>query len=651
MKKHFLAAIGWTIFFAASSAAQPLTIKGSILIAAPAGQQPDEFAGGHFQVELWRVSYAPDKKDPNVTDIRLLQRVTANINVRLAQGGLQYSIDRTAFVTGLAIIVYAGNQPQNSPLRILGRPDDGHSASKLHSYIADAKKVLGNNIAFGIYSLTNQGLAGTSIDFRVRKVSATPGRPQTFDVFGDIGNAVGDLVDDASNAVKKIVNGVEHTFDQTIDGVSGLAKCAVNDIQGIADAANFFIDEAGKFYYLTQAGLINLILYGNLPRTRDITDQEYAWANAMVYNGTLPRKDKIKIFNFMHLAGDNHRYFTWPAPVGDYIYVNIGDAFDDPMHFTNGTYAAPGQVFIHELGHAWQCGKYGLSGMVQRYFSAPGGLSQTYDPGCAVNNLNSNFNIEQQATLIDRSYAALYYPEKNESYICPFSIAWVEHNVRNGIVFDRNTILAARQMTAVAGAVGGPATGQTFHSGGNPTDGDGYFMVGRTNNSFLYFSNKTRVAAANWGVIRDRFAQANYEFGPLGWPASVEVLLPDGVGYFEKFDHGFIYWHPKYGAFVIMNNIFAPWAKGGWEKGKLGYPVSNLINGANGQGYQKFAGGVIFLDPPPAGKPGEPTTSIRYGNPDAILKESFKLNAGVREMINPQPLPPRVAPKKAYLHE
>ena len=621
--------------------------QGNILISTPAGQGPDQFAGGHFQVELWRVTYAPDKQDGFTTDIYLQQKVNADINVQISQNGLHYTIANAPSGPGLAIIVSVGDQPDNTPLRIFGHPTDGRPADKGHTYKSDAKKFLGRNIVFGIYSL-DQVATTTSADFRVVKPDNS-GRHQTYDLFGDISNAVGDLIDDATKFVTKTINGVVHTFDQTIDGVAGLSKVVADDIKGLANTANFFIDETGRFYYLTAAGLDNLILYGNLPRTRDLTDQEYAWANTMIYNGALPAKSRIKIFNFMHLGGDNHRFYTWPAPTGDYIYVNIGDAFDNPMQYTNSAYPAPGQAFIHELGHSWQCGRYGFANMLVRYFSAPGGLKQTYDPGCPVNNAGSNFNLEQEATLIDRSYVELYYPDKQDAYSCSFSIPWVEQHVRNGVAFGKLSNPAIKEMLAVSGPVGGPANWNIFHSGGNPTDGDGYFMVGRINNGFLHYSNKTKIAACQWGAIRERYIKANYEFGALGWPARTEALLPDGIGYYQKFDHGFIYSHPKYGTYIIMDNIFEPWSKNGWEKGPLGYPISDLETMSNGHSYQKFVGGVIFLNAPSGGNTSVASTVIRTGNPNVIMSEYFKTNVGVRVMINPQPLPPKVAPKNAYI--
>lgn len=124
----------------------------------------------------------------------------------------------------------------------------------------------------------------------------------------------------------------------------------------------------------------------------------------------------------------------------------------------------------------------------------------------------------------------------------------------------------------------GDVTGaKAFPSSGNKADGTGYFMLGTKPNSFFYYVSRTRKAYANWGAIRDKFTQAGYEFGMLGWPNDDEYLLPDGAGYFQRFDHGYIYWHPKFGAHIVKGMIFDNWAKNNWEKGVFGYPVSDEI--------------------------------------------------------------------------
>jgi hypothetical protein len=111
-----------------------------------------------------------------------------------------------------------------------------------------------------------------------------------------------------------------------------------------------------------------------------------------------------------------------------------------------------------------------------------------------------------------------------------------------------------------------PYTGQPVgdhanRSGGNKTDGPGYFMTGAKPNSFFYYVFRTRRVYANWGPIRDKYAQAGYEFGPLGWPSDDEYLLPDGSGFFQRFDHAWIYYYlydKVAGKYTVLSELKNP---------------------------------------------------------------------------------------------
>lgn len=66
----------------------------------------------------------------------------------------------------------------------------------------------------------------------------------------------------------------------------------------------------------------------------------------------------------------------------------------------------------------------------------------------------------------------------------------------------------------------------------------------------------------------------------LGPPITPEMGCPDGVGRFNHFQNaGSIYWTPSTGAFSIHGNIRALWSSMGWERSKLGYPISDELAG------------------------------------------------------------------------
>ncbi|AKK03959.1 LGFP repeat-containing protein [Corynebacterium epidermidicanis] len=90
------------------------------------------------------------------------------------------------------------------------------------------------------------------------------------------------------------------------------------------------------------------------------------------------------------------------------------------------------------------------------------------------------------------------------------------------------------------------------------------------------------------GQIRDAWQRQGWEAGKLGYPATDEITTPDGVGRFNRFEHGHIYWSPTTGAHIIEKDMFDLWGANGWEAGTLGYPTSDRyqLNGAVTQDFQ-----------------------------------------------------------------
>ena len=100
------------------------------------------------------------------------------------------------------------------------------------------------------------------------------------------------------------------------------------------------------------------------------------------------------------------------------------------------------------------------------------------------------------------------------------------------------------------------------------------------------------------GAIRGKWAQLRWELGPLGYPVTDETATPDGVGRYNHFVNGSIYWYPSIGAFAVQGLIREKWAQLRWERGPLGYPVSDRLDAADGQGtYSHFTGGSIYDHP------------------------------------------------------
>jgi hypothetical protein len=90
----------------------------------------------------------------------------------------------------------------------------------------------------------------------------------------------------------------------------------------------------------------------------------------------------------------------------------------------------------------------------------------------------------------------------------------------------------------------------------------------------IYWSPSTGAFEVH-GAIRDKWRDLNWEAGPLGYPISNETKTPDNVGRFSVFQHGSIYWTPITGAHEVRGAIRDKYMETGWEAGPLGYPVSD----------------------------------------------------------------------------
>lgn len=100
------------------------------------------------------------------------------------------------------------------------------------------------------------------------------------------------------------------------------------------------------------------------------------------------------------------------------------------------------------------------------------------------------------------------------------------------------------------------------------------------------------------GAIRDLWSSLGWEKGFLGYPITSEMSESDGIGRHSLFQGGFIYWSPSTGAHEVHGAILSLWRFLGWEKSFLGYPVTNETTTADGVGrFNHFQGGSIFWSP------------------------------------------------------
>lgn len=123
--------------------------------------------------------------------------------------------------------------------------------------------------------------------------------------------------------------------------------------------------------------------------------------------------------------------------------------------------------------------------------------------------------------------------------------------------------------------------------------------IGRFNlfeRASIYWSPKTGAHEVH-GVIRDKWGTLGWEKGLLGYPVTDETPTPDKIGRFNHFEYGSIYWTPQTGAFEVHGAIRDLWAKLGWERSKLGYPKSDERPSAKCPGCREsvFQNGIIYL--------------------------------------------------------
>jgi uncharacterized protein with LGFP repeats len=82
----------------------------------------------------------------------------------------------------------------------------------------------------------------------------------------------------------------------------------------------------------------------------------------------------------------------------------------------------------------------------------------------------------------------------------------------------------------------------------------------------------------------------------LGLPLTDETGCPDGVGRFNHFERGSIYWTPQGGAWEVHGAIRELWSRQGWERGRLGYPVGDERDIPGGRA-SRFQGGEVTWTP------------------------------------------------------
>lgn len=165
---------------------------------------------------------------------------------------------------------------------------------------------------------------------------------------------------------------------------------------------------------LIPAFLVGAAVTAAAVKQRRLEEHERAFAHK-VFRDTVPY-GRILLTNFVGLG---NRPFATPGP-GGVILVNIGEGYADPVGYTGegGTEVgmnAPGELFIHELVHAWQIANESFTPeyycrALSTAVGTVGGNMSAYWYGPADRSWGS-FGTEGQAKLVDEWFAGNTKPE------------------------------------------------------------------------------------------------------------------------------------------------------------------------------------------------------------------------------------------------
>jgi uncharacterized protein with LGFP repeats len=151
--------------------------------------------------------------------------------------------------------------------------------------------------------------------------------------------------------------------------------------------------------------------------------------------------------------------------------------------------------------------------------------------------------------------------------------------------------LAFRDAWSLTGWERGPLGYPTTDVAATP---DGLGRYQHFQGGSVYWSRATGAHAVR-GAVRDAWARSGWEAGSLGFPLTDVTVTPDGVGQYAHFQRGAIYSTPATGARVLGEAVLDAWASTGWEQGALGYPVSDAraVSGGTRTDFQR---GSITVD-------------------------------------------------------
>jgi len=189
----------------------------------------------------------------------------------------------------------------------------------------------------------------------------------------------------------------------------------------IIDGTLWLAGTSGTLFALAADGLARLA-------TKEVTlsQADYDFAN-QVFRGSLPPREKIVLTNSL---GGGGRPFTYPRFDGK-IVLNLGDHYTNPRGYITDKRPKPGQLLIHELVHAWQ---YHNNAAAISYVGDAlwARLSEDYNPGRVLSEPWDSFGLEEQATIVDRWFAAYHQNLDAPDALRDQAFRFIRDNIRTG---------------------------------------------------------------------------------------------------------------------------------------------------------------------------------------------------------------------------
>ncbi|ADX31969.1 endolysin [Tsukamurella phage TPA2] len=114
-------------------------------------------------------------------------------------------------------------------------------------------------------------------------------------------------------------------------------------------------------------------------------------------------------------------------------------------------------------------------------------------------------------------------------------------------------------------------------------------------NGWVYWTPETGAVFVPRRMM-EAWAVYKWETGPLGYPTVGATQLADG--WVQAFEKGVLYWRDGAAIpFYVTGMIGARWARDGYERGSLGWPISNETIRGDGSVRQDFEHGSILWAP------------------------------------------------------